>query len=50
MFSTSFEKLFGISGDHKTSDLLVKIDSITIFDIPAEISRAITAIETWASS
>jgi AAA15 family ATPase/GTPase len=50
MFSTSFEKLFGISGDHKTSDLLVKIDSITISDIPAEISTAIAAIETWASS
>jgi predicted ATPase len=50
MFSTSFEKLFGIgsSADHKTSDVLLKIDGIAVADIPSEIATATTAISKWA--
>ncbi len=48
--STSFENQFNVSSgaDHKTSELLVKIDNIKNSDIPTEVVNAITAIEQWA--
>lgn len=47
-FSSSFEKVFGVSGDHKASETLVKIDAVRPEDIPAEVASAITAIALWA--
>lgn len=48
-FSSSFEELLGILGDHKASRTLARIDAIRdVTEIPAEIVEAIERITAWA--
>lgn len=52
-FSTSFESLLGIntSGEHKGSETLIRIDSISgVSEIHDEIKQAIEKISEWASN
>ncbi len=47
-FTTSFEKVFGLNeNDHKTSELLMKLDQIVADDIPQEIKDAFQKIDGW---
>jgi energy-coupling factor transporter ATP-binding protein EcfA2 len=49
-FTTSFERVLGVSAnaEHKASDTFVKIDSVTVADMPPEIKRHITDIAAWS--
>ncbi len=50
-FTTSFEKVFGLNeNDHKTSELLMKLDQIVVSDIPQEIKDAFQKIDGWLAN
>jgi predicted ATP-dependent endonuclease of OLD family len=51
-FATSFEELFGIpkDADHKTSQILIKIDALKKDNISDEIKKVINKISDWAKN